>query len=393
MRISIRDTFAPALLACALFSTPAFSQSTGATWDECVAAVPFECSTAEDEGLDPFVFEQFMTDAAWWGRQGRIVGAELLVIKNRRIVWHATVGWSDRERQVPLERNSIYRIRSMTKPFTGAAILILSEEGRLDLDDPVSRYLPSFDNARSRTITIRQLITHGAGFEQVAFPEGYWAQPDLRTAVDLIGEMGPPLPPGEGFSYSDHNSATLGAIVAELTGAPAEEFIRERILEPLGLRDTYAHFAPDSSWATRMNSTYGTRTDGPLERYWDPTMEQQTPWFRASGGLYSTTLDYARWLAVWMDLGRYEGGRLLEESTVREALAEGYSPGYGMHWERFSEPDSTGLPRFGHSGSDGTYAEAFPKQDVILLYFTQSRGARLVWQEAMRRIPALAGLE
>jgi CubicO group peptidase (beta-lactamase class C family) len=212
--------------------------------------------------------------------------------------------------------------------------------------------------------------------------------------VDLIGEMGPPNPPGESYRYSDHNSATLGAIVAELTGAQVEEFIRARILDPLGLPDTRAYFSPDSSWAPRMNSTYGTASDGPLERYWDNSMPQQTPWFRASGGLYSSVFDYARWLTVWMDLGAFEGGRLLEESTVREALAPGYSPGYGMHWELFSSPPGgSGLPRFGHSGSDGTLAVAFPEADAMVLYFTQSRGARRVWQEAIRRIPSLAGLE
>ena len=223
--------------------------------------------------------------------------------------------------------------------------------------------------------------------------------------MDLIGEAGPPNPPGQSYRYSDHNSATLGAIIAELTGAPAEAFIRERILDPLGLDDTHAYFAPDSSWAPRMNSTYGTPSDGPLRRYWDNTMEQQTPWFRASGGLYSTVYDYARWLSVWMDLGAYEGGRLLEEATVREALAQGYSPRYGMHWERFpesgqedeagdaAEPGWAGLPTFGHGGSDGTFAIAFPDQDAMVLYFTQSRGARLVWTEAMRRIPGLVAAE
>ncbi len=382
-----------AISACLIGGAPETVSAQVASPYDCHPAAPFPCSTAEDEGLNPFVLETFMNDVAWWGEQQRIAGAELLVIKNRRIVWHQAIGWSDRERRIPLERNSIYRIRSMTKPFTGAAVLMLMEEGRLDLDDPVARYLPSFDNERSGAITIRELLTHGAGFEQTSFPAGYWEEPDLRTAVDLIGERGPPYPPGESYRYSDHNSAALGAIVAELTGAPAEEFIRARILDPLGLRDTHAYFAPDSSWAPRMNATYGTRSDGPLTRYWDPTQPQQTPWFRASGGLYSTVFDYARWLAVWMDLGAYEGGRLLEEATVREALARGYSPGYGMHWERFSAAGSTGIPRFGHSGSDGTSASAFPEEDAMVLYFTQSRGARLVWAEAMRRIPALVGLE
>ena len=394
MGLQIRRVLSLAVASSLLIGSSAFAQSNALARNECLPSSPFPCSTPEDEGLDPFVLEAFMNDVAWWGEQGRIVGGELLVIVNRRIVWHQAVGWSDRDRRVPLERNSIYRLRSMTKPFTGAAILILAEEDQLDLDDPVAGYLPSFDNERSGTITIRELITHGAGFEQTRFPEGYWAQPDLRSAVDLVGEMGPPNPPGESYRYSDHNSATLGAIVAEVTGAPAEEFIRTRILEPLGLRDTHAYFAPDSAWAPRMNSTYGTRTDGPLERYWDNTMPQQTPWFRASGGLYSTTFDYARWLSVWMDLGEFEGGRLLEEATVREALAQGYSPGYGMHWERFSGPvGDTGLPRFGHSGSDGTFAIAFPGVDAMVLYFTQSRGARIVWTEAMKRIPTLVGLE
>ena len=388
-----RWILAVAASACLVPVTPEAARPQVTSPYDCLAEAPFPCSTAEDEGLDPFALEAFMNDVAWWGEQGRIVGAELLVIKNRKIVWHQAVGWSDRERRIPLERNSIYRIRSMTKPFTGAAVLMLMEEGRLGLDDPVSRYLPSFDNERSGEITIRELLTHGAGFEQVPFPTGYWEQPDLRTAVDLVGEMGPPNPPGESYRYSDHNSATLGAIVAELTGEPAEAFIRKRILEPLGLRDTHAFFAPDSSWAPRMNSTYGTRSDGPLTRYWDPSQPQRTPWFRASGGLYSTVFDYARWLAVWMDLGAYEGGRLLEEATVREALAQGYSPGYGMHWERFSDAGSKGIPTFGHSGSDGTSATAFPELDAMVLYFTQSRGARQAWSEARRRIPALVGAE
>jgi CubicO group peptidase (beta-lactamase class C family) len=110
--------------------------------------------------------------------------------------------------------------------------------------------------------------------------------------------------------------------------------------------------------------------------------------------MYSTVYDYARWLSVWMNLGAYDGGRLLEEETVREALRAGYSPAYGMHWQLFpKDGEASALPRFGHSGSDGTIAVAFPEQDAMVLYFTQSRGARLVWDEAMRRLSSLAGAE
>ena len=393
MRTRNRLLLSFAIASSLLVHPDAFAQSNALARNECLQSSPFPCSTAEDEGLDPFVIEAFMNDVTWWVEQGRIVGGELLLIVNGRVAWHQAVGWSDRDRRIPLERNSIYRMRSMTKPFTGAAILILAEEGRLDLDDPASKYLPSFDNERSGAITIRELITHGAGFEQTRFPDGYWARPDLRSAVDLVGEMGPPNPPGESYRYSDHNSATLGAIVAEVTGAPVEEFIQARLLDPLRFRFSPARFSPDSAWAPRMNSTYGTRTDGPLERYWDPTMPQQTPWFRASGGLYSTVFDYARWLSVWMNLGEYEGGRLLEEATIREALAQGYSPGYGMHWERSDGPGAgTALPAFGHSGSDGTFAMAFPAVDAMVRFFTESLSASVAWTEAMRQIPGLVGL-
>lgn len=277
MRMRHRTALSFALISCLLPGVGAFAQPGAPARSECIEPAPFPCSTPEDEGLDPFVIEAFMNDVAWWGEQGRIVGAELLIIKNRRIVWHQAVGWSDRERQIPLERNSIYRIRSMTKPFTGTAILMLAEEGRLDLDDRVVRYLSSFYSERSDAITIRELMTFGAGFEQTRFPDGYWESPDLRSAVDL---------------------------------------------------------------------------------------------------------------------GEFDGGRLLDEATIREALAPAYSAGYGMHWERFSGPvGDSDLPRFGHEGSDGTIAIAFPEADALVLNFTQSRGARMVWREAIRRIPALVGLE
>lgn len=358
----------------------------------CLPEAPYPCVAPGEVGLDEQLLQAFTDDVQEWVAEGRLVGAELLIVKNRRIAWHVAVGWSDLERDLPLERNSIYRIRSMTKPFVGATVLMLAEEGRLDLDDRVAEYLPSFDNERSGSITIRQLLTHGTGWEQTAFPDGYWERPTLREAIDLVGEEGPPNRPGERYRYADRNSATLGAIVAEVTGAPVEESIRHRILEPLGLADTYTHFSPDSSWAPRMNSTYSMQ-GGTLTRYWDNTQPQQLPWFRASGGIYTTVFDYARWVQVWIDRGAFEGGRLLSAESVEEALTPGYSERYGLHWEVFSAAPEGALPSFGHGGSDGTFAVAFPEADVMILYFTQSRGARDAWGDAMRRLPELVGLQ
>ena len=317
--------------------------------------------------------------------QGKIIGGEILVLKDNRVLLHEAHGWNDRERKIPLKTNSIYRIRSMTKPFIGTAILMLYEDARLKLDDPVSNYLPSFKNEKSGEITIKECLLHKAGFEQTDMPAGYWETGNLREAVDLLGKMGPPNEPGQYFRYSDKNSATLGAIVCEITGKPVEAFIEERILKPLGMHSTFSHFHPDSSWAERMNSTYRYSGNG-FNKYWDNTQQQTTPFFRASGGLYTTTMDYARFLQFWMDKGVVGEGALLNKSTIDLAInppdrtIQG-SHGYGLHWELFPPIPSDALPAFGHGGSDGTLAMAIPSKNLRILFFTQSRGTRAIGEE------------
>ncbi|UCF05379.1 MAG: beta-lactamase family protein [bacterium] len=335
---------------------------------------PFSYARPEEVGLLSSEMESLANRVYNWVKQGKIVGAEVMVVKNRRIVLHEASGWSDRERRIPLQRKSIYRIRSMTKPFIGTTVLMLAEEGLLSLDDKVATYIPSFDNERSREITIRQLLTHTAGYVQGGFPSGYWNVPTLREAVDKIGQMGPPHLPGESFRYSDLSTATLGAVVAEITGSPVERFLEHRIFGPLGMSDTYTWFAPNVHWASRMNSTY-RRNWFSWKKYWDNTKKQQTPFFRASGGIYTTVFDYARFLRTWMDYGKYDRGQILSKASVLEALKRGSLANYGYHWSIYDGSTSSGhLPTFGHGGSDGTLAIAYPRLDMLILFFTQSRG-------------------
>jgi CubicO group peptidase (beta-lactamase class C family) len=359
-----------------------------------IAGAPFPYATPEEVGLPE--------ERIWWFKERlyarvvarHVVGAEVLVLKNRKIVLHQAMGWADRERRIPLERNSIFRIASMTKPVIGTAILMLAEEGTLNLDDRVSRHLPSFDNPRSRAITVRQLLNHRSGFVSGGEPDDYWEQPSLLDAMGTVGEVGPDFPPGDRFIYSSVNSAVLGALVAERTGQPVERFLETRIIEPLELTDTFTSFTPDSSWASRVASSYHRWVSGPWERYWTATRGEDRPWFSPGGDLFSTVLDYARFLAVWMDGGRFEEGELLGESTVREALRDPLEGGptegspeasaardryYATHWEIYAPPaEPGGLPVFGHRGATGTLGMAFPEQDVIVLYFTQSQEAETV---------------
>lgn len=330
-----------------------------------------------DLDLDPEKLSGLVELAQRFVDEDRIVGAEMLIIKDRRTVLHETVGWSDREARKPLACNSVYRIRSMTKPFTGTAALMLIDEGRLRLDSRPAEFFPAWDNQRCRSITVEQLLTHKSGFEQEGWPVPTASLSRLRELVDACGEQGPQHAPGEQFTYSDVNSFALGALVEHITGQPIEVQIQKRILDRLGLVDTHTMFEPEAPWAHRMNPTYqrdeGT---GAWIKYWSPDQEQELRYFRASGGLYSTVGDYARWLVCWMDGTRLPGpsdDRLLSQPIVDDALSEhgaDENGEYGYHWGVQSAEPTT----FGHSGSDGTVALAVPSLDLVVLYFTQSRG-------------------
>lgn len=219
-------------------------------------ASPFPPATPESVGLSSTDLAVVVDSMKHWADEGRVVGAEILIVKDRKTVLHEVVGWRDREREIPWEPNTICRIRSMTKPFVGTSILMLAEEGKLSLSDPVATYLPSFDNERSRQITIEHLLTHSGGYDQPGYPAPLGTYGSLREAVDAVGKAGPPRKPGVEYHYSDAGSATLGAIVAEVSGIPVERFIESRILAPLGLRDTFTNLTPDDPRRSRVSSTY-----------------------------------------------------------------------------------------------------------------------------------------
>ena len=316
-----------------------------------------------------------------------VVGAEILVIVEGRIVLHQAMGWADRDDLVPMERNSIFRLASMTKPFVGTATLMLAEEGHIGLDEPVASYLPSFGGGSARSITVRHLLTHRSGFVQGGDPPGYADQPTLVAAVGLVGEQGPTYEPGERFIYSNLNSEALGAVVATISGMPVERFLEERILGPLGLSDTHTAFSPDADWAERVPSSYRSWGGTSWERWWNPSRPHETPWFSPAGDLFGSAFDYARFLQAWMDRGEYGSERFLESATVEEALSDpteadtlpARARWFGMHWEIYEGAHTTGaLPAFGHRGATGTLGMAVPHRKAIVIYLTNSSETEVV---------------
>jgi CubicO group peptidase (beta-lactamase class C family) len=316
-----------------------------------------------------------------------VIGAEILVLVDGKVVLHQAMGWADRDDLVPMERNSIFRLASMTKPVIGTAALKLVEEGRIGLDEPVGTYLEAFQAEASREITVRQLITHRSGFVQGGEPAGYREQNSLAEAVALAAEQGPTYEPGTRFIYSNLNSDALGAVVESVAGVAVEDFIAERILEPLGMSDTHTSFSPSADWADRVPSSYRSWGGTSWERWWNPARPHEAGWFSPAGDLFGSAYDYAGFLQAWLDRGSLAGDQWLAAETVEEALADpaaadslpARSRWYAMHWEIYAAPSASGaLPAFGHRGATGTLGMAIPAQNAIVIYLTNSNENEVV---------------
>jgi len=364
------------------------------TYQPTPEAPVFSYASPESQGIHNESVAELADIIRGYFDEELIVGAELVVIKNRKIVLHEVVGWNDRENEIPMERNALFNIRSMTKPITGAAIQILIDEGRLRLDSRVAEYLPGFDNEKSQNITVEQLLTHRSGLPLSIIT----AADEYETLFSLANEtgiIGPEFTPGSKFWYSDAGTEVLGAIVEVETGVSLDAFVTERILEPLRMNSSYYYHptTQNDSRRVRIADLY-VGGIGEWVKVWS-SEEPFYPFAFGSQSLYCTPVDYARFLAMWMDNGRVGGMQLLSSDAVDRTLTpvskmsslgsdmpypEGFynlEAYYGQMAILFSN-STTGIPEvevIGHSGSDGTYAWAWPKLDLMILYFTQSRGS------------------
>lgn len=278
----------------------------------------FPAAKPEDVGMSSEKLKEAVGTVKKWTDDERLIGAVMLVIREGKTVLHEAVGWSDKERKIPMRADHIVSMRSMTKPIVGTAAMMLREEGKLKLEDRVSQYLQSFDNPKSRDITVFQLLTHTSGIKgDIYVATGGTQYKTLREAVDAVGTKGPEFPPGTDYFYSDPGTSTVGALIADRSGMPSEDYIRARILQPLGMNDSFLVDDPASPLRARVAAAYQRAPNrGPWVRYWDNTMPPIVPFFRASGGLYSTAMDYARFMAAMLGGGQLDGVKLLTPESV-----------------------------------------------------------------------------
>jgi CubicO group peptidase (beta-lactamase class C family) len=349
-------------------------------------SVTLSRGTPQEVGMSPAVLEAGVGLYREAVARGDLVGAVLLVARNGKVVLHEAVGSRNVAANLPMERNTMFRMASNTKPVISTATAILAERGKLRYADPVRTYIPTFDNYRSGFITIDQLLSHTSGLRiNTLFLEPYLAKspehpdaPTLQLEVARFGAVGAAVTPGTTYSYSNPGFNTLGAIIEIASGTPLDVFLREEIYRPLGMVDTYNHetAAELEGKLNRMGAVYYTRTDGKWVAGWTPGDAPQVPFVRASGGLVSTAWDYAIFLQTFLNGGSYGAVTLLKPQTVKlmttvhTPQVSGASGGYGYGWML----DGSGI--YSHNGSDGTMAWVDPDRNIIGLVFTQTpRGA------------------
>jgi CubicO group peptidase (beta-lactamase class C family) len=309
---------------------------------------------------------------------GRIVGGVLLIARNGRIVVHEPFGFRDLRERSPMQRNTMFRMSANTNAVTAAAVAILADRGRLRFSDPVSKFIPAWDNPRARAITVHQLLTHTSGLELEAFfpPRLFafpWSGSTLRGETNRIGKSGTIVAPG-GYFYSNAGFNALGGLIEAVSGRPLDQFFREEIFEKLGMPDSYSLETEShlGGKLRRMGPTYSPIGGLRWTIRWKPGDPPDVPFATGSQGLISTAHDYAVFMQMLMNGGVYNGVRILETETVRTMLTSHTRRGslpYGYGWGI----NAGGV--FTHSGSNGTFAWGDPQRGIIVVALAQTTSA------------------
>ncbi|HXS92735.1 MAG TPA: serine hydrolase domain-containing protein [Steroidobacteraceae bacterium] len=361
---------------------------------------PLPLAAPQSQGISPARLERATAVLQAAVDQGQYAGAVMLVARRGQIVQWQALGYRDVARTDPMRVDTIFQIYSMTKPITSVAALLLMEEGRLTLDDPVSRFLPEFARTRpaTRPITIKHLLTHTAGFaagEKLSGPAvdrlneaRLYELPSLAAYATGLAALPLANDPGTRFSYDGVNTEVLARLIEVVAGVPFDRFVRERVLAPLRMLDTGFSVPPDQrARIVEMTSTdesghLVTATAGA-----SPPGAMLRRYPSGAGGLYSTAGDYARFCQMLLNAGELDGVRILGRKTVELMMANHLtqlSPpvnefndgeGFGLGGYVVLDPARRGqlgsAGQFGWSGAAATWFTIDPQEQLIAILMMQ----------------------
>jgi CubicO group peptidase (beta-lactamase class C family) len=350
--------------------------------------------------------------------QGEIAGAVTVIGRKDAVLSLEAVGSQDLEARRPMPKDALFRIASMTKPVTALGVMILADEGKLSVEDPVEKHLPEFRGqmlvaARSRDgdvvalkkpprpVTLRDLLTHTSGLPG-GYPPGLadlYVKRNRTLAEGILVMAQQPLTfePGSRWSYCNTGIDTLGRVIEAVSGQSYEDFLRRRIFQPLGMADTT--FYPTAAQLERLAVTYGKR-DGKLV----PTpntliaLTEKPRYPVPAGGLFSTGADLAKLYQMMLSRGALNGTRIVSEAAVAAMtrvqtgdLKCGFvdGMGFGLGWGVVRQPQGVtaalSAGSYGHGGAFGTQGWLDPKKDLFVVLLIQRTGLPNSDASPMRR--------
>lgn len=345
--------------------------------------------------------------------ESRIPGCVTLVMHGGKTVHENAVGFADRASNLKLNIDSLFQVMSMTKPVTAIAIMMLVDDGLVNLNDPIDRFLPGFSAMKveidengnkklvdsRRKILVRHLLTHMSGFSSSDPPpltdDMKWKL-TLAEVVERISNAPLVSEPGTRVSYSGLGFSVAGRIVEIASGKRFDAFLDERLFVPLGMQDT--HFFLPKDKQGRLAKVY-YRESGKLALLDEDPFRPGAKLANPAGGLYSTARDMAAILRMMLNKGVYRSRRILSQRSVEtmtqiQSLPPGpnstESTAYGYGWAVTSGPSNSATLMepgvFGHSGAFGTYFWADPASNVCAVFLTQILGGDGVVTDTFRSL-------
>jgi CubicO group peptidase (beta-lactamase class C family) len=333
-----------------------------------------------------------------------LAGAVVLAASPDKVLDVEAVGYADVAAKTPMKTDALFWIASMSKPITAAGFMMLVNEGKVKLDDPVEKYLPEFKDQwfiaeqdkehmllkrPTHPITVRNVLSHTSGLKPTSAMESPTLDLlPLREAVRSYTMTPLQFDPDSKYQYSNAGINTAGRIIEVVSGMPYEEFMQKRLFDPLGMKDTT--FRPSEDQVKRLAKSYKAAKDGKgldettiTQCYYPLTDAKRQPF--PAGGLFSTASDVGVFCQMVLNGGTYQGKRCLSEDAVRQMtstqtgdlLNQGKGEnGYGLGWSttRKARPDAVIPGPCGHGGAYSTNLWIDPERGLITVFMVQHAG-------------------